>query len=116
MIEKARDPARQIGRDELVLRSSRQPAFEEMGGGDRSGGDEDLKCRPRQQQPLDQRQHGGRLADARGVDPQERRPRPDRARDTLALAKSQGVLLALLPASLQVNDRQWRQRPSRRTI
>src|SRR5271167_4694927 len=99
MIEKALDPARQIGRDELVLRSSRQPAFEEMGGGDRSGGDEDLECRPCLQQPLDQRQHGGRLADARGMDPKEHRSWPGCTGNSLPLVKPTRVLLALLAAS-----------------
>src|SRR6516225_5057979 len=116
MIEEARDPARQIGRDKLVPRASGESAFKEMGRGDRAGRDEDLECRPQLQQPLDQRQHGGSLTDARGMDPKKRRLRPGCAGNSLALPKPTRVLLALLAASIQIDNRQWRKRPSRRAI
>jgi len=116
MIEKPCNPARQIGRDKLVPRASREPAFEELSRGDRTGRDEDLECRLQLQQPLDQRQHGGSLADARGMDPKKRRLRPGCAGNSLALPKPTRVLLALLAASIQIDNRQWRKRPSRRAI
>ena len=81
MIEESRDPARHIDRNELMPRPRRQPLFEEMGRGDRSGGKQDFERGPRLQQPVNQRQQRGRLADARGVHPDERPARPDLARD-----------------------------------
>src|SRR6516162_4180348 len=116
MIEKACNPARQIDRDELMPRPRREPAFEKVSRGHRSGGNENLERRSRLQQPLDQCQYRGGLANARGVDPQQRPLWPDGTRNSAALTKPIRVLLALPAPSIQIDDRQGRKRPGRRVI
>ena len=81
MIEKALDPARA----DRPARTDGAPApaaglLQKPGRGDGAGGDQDFELGPRLQQPLDQPQHRGRLADARGMDPHQRPRRPRASR------------------------------------
>ena len=54
MVEKAGNPVRRIGGNELMSRARRQAPFKQVSRGDRPTGDEDFKFGARMQQPFDQ--------------------------------------------------------------
>ena len=116
MIEKAPHPAGQVDRDELVARPPGQPFFQQLGRSDGAGRHQDLEAGAGRQQPLDQPQHRGRLADARGVNPHQRSRRPGGAGETTALAQPQPVLLAAALTPVQIEQRQRRQRPGQGAV
>ncbi len=87
VIEKTLDRARHIDRNELMAGARRQAALQETGRGDRPGGDQDLDRRPLGKDPLDERQDRARLADARGMHPDQWRRRPGRRGNAKALGR-----------------------------
>src|SRR5580704_488295 len=103
MVEEPRHSLRQIGRDELVAGAARQPRLEEARGGDRAGRDQDFEAGSFLEDALDQRQRGGRFADAGRVHPDQRLVGTLAAGNTETLGKALTVFLAAPAPRSQVD-------------
>jgi len=91
-----------------MSRTSGQPFFNQIGGGDCPGGDEDLEFRPRLQQTFDEPENCRCFTDAGCVNPDQRPAWPRLAGDALALAEAYRVLLAPIAPTLQISGAKGR--------
>ena len=98
-VEEARHRSRSVEGDVLVDRAGWLPRRQSRGSRGRHGGEQNA-CAMGTGQPLRKGQHGERLADTGGVDPQERPLRPRNRASPEPFFPAQRVLLAAPEAPL----------------
>ena len=111
----AAKPHREGERDDFSALDRNAPRFPEMREVDEARVDQRLGHAVAQD-PLDQRLHRARLADARRMHPDQRRRRPRRRGDAEALAEAFAVLLAALAALVEVKRHQRRHGSGQRAV
>ena len=116
VVEEALHPGQHVHGHVLVQAVLRQPVGEKLRRGHRAGGDEAVDLGPRLGEPAQHLEERGRLADARGVEPDELPIGPGRARLAHALGEAACVLLALGAPALEQAARDAGRPPRARQI
>ena len=114
MIEEAADEARNVDRHELMHDAARQALLGEIARCNGAGRDQDGDA-PRAN-PLDQRQHAGKLADACAVQPDQRSVRPRDAALAAPFGKTLTMFFAALGPARKQHRGEWCRRPRHQAI